>query len=175
MILGLIMAAIFVYIGVNLEPGLNTTVATITTPTYSSGVAGLNGVNQISAFIQRCVKQTLNIGRNLKWQCRDTAQAIGKVVQTTKGHLFEMMAWSGLQRMSKLQLTKRIMIVFAAMIIFGVLQCSAIEWRHLMQTLNIGENLRWQLRGIAQAIGKALETTKGHLQERWWYSPLCNE
>ncbi len=47
MILGLIMAAIFVYIGVNLEPGLNTTVATITTPTYSSGVAGLNGVIMI--------------------------------------------------------------------------------------------------------------------------------
>jgi len=41
------MAAIFVYIGVNLEPGLNTTVATITTPTYSSGVAGLNGVIMI--------------------------------------------------------------------------------------------------------------------------------
>ena len=31
----------------NLEPGLNTTVATITTPTYSSGVAGLNGVVMI--------------------------------------------------------------------------------------------------------------------------------
>ena len=38
------MAAIGVYIGVNLLPGLNTTVATITTPTYSSGVAGLTGV-----------------------------------------------------------------------------------------------------------------------------------
>jgi len=47
MILGLIFAAIFVYVGVNLEPGLNTTVATITTPTYSSGVAGLNGVVMI--------------------------------------------------------------------------------------------------------------------------------
>ena len=47
MILGLILAAIFVYIGVNLEPGLNDTVATITTPTYSSGVAGLNGVIMI--------------------------------------------------------------------------------------------------------------------------------
>jgi hypothetical protein len=35
------------YIGVNLEPGLNTTVSTITTPTYSSGVAGLNGVIMI--------------------------------------------------------------------------------------------------------------------------------
>jgi len=38
------MAAIGVYIGVSLLPGLNTTVATITTPTYSSGVAGLTGV-----------------------------------------------------------------------------------------------------------------------------------
>lgn len=38
------MAAIGVYIGVNLLPGLNTTVAAITTPTYSSGVAGLTGV-----------------------------------------------------------------------------------------------------------------------------------
>ena len=46
-ILGLIMAAIFVYIGVNLLPGLNTTVATITTPTYDSGVAGLAGVVMI--------------------------------------------------------------------------------------------------------------------------------
>ena len=38
------MAAIGVYIGINLLPGLNTTVAAITTPTYSSGVAGLTGV-----------------------------------------------------------------------------------------------------------------------------------
>jgi len=53
------------------------------------------------------MKQTLNIGRNLKWQCRDIAQVIGKVVQATKGHLIEMMAWSGLQRISKLQLTQR--------------------------------------------------------------------
>lgn len=30
-----------------MEPGLNTTVSTITTPTYSSGVAGLNGVIMI--------------------------------------------------------------------------------------------------------------------------------
>ena len=41
------MAAIGVYIGVNLLPGLNTTVAAITTPTYSSGVAGLTGVVMI--------------------------------------------------------------------------------------------------------------------------------
>lgn len=47
MILGLIMAAIFIYVGVNMEPGINTTVATITTPTYSSGVVGLNGVIMI--------------------------------------------------------------------------------------------------------------------------------
>ena len=38
------MAAIGVYIGISLLPGLNTTVAAITTPTYSSGVAGLTGV-----------------------------------------------------------------------------------------------------------------------------------
>ena len=38
------MAAIGVYVGINLLPGLNTTVATITTPTYSSGVAGLMSV-----------------------------------------------------------------------------------------------------------------------------------
>ena len=43
-ILGLILVAIGVYIGVNLMPGLNTTIATITTPTYSAGVAGLTGV-----------------------------------------------------------------------------------------------------------------------------------
>ena len=47
MIIGLLFAAVFVYVGVNLEPGLNTTIATITTPTYSSGVAGLNGVIMI--------------------------------------------------------------------------------------------------------------------------------
>ena len=45
--MGLIMAAVFVYIGVNMEPGINTTVATITTPTYSAGVAGLNQVIMI--------------------------------------------------------------------------------------------------------------------------------
>jgi len=43
-ILGLIFAAIGVYIGVNLMPGMNDTIATITTPTYTSGVAGLVGV-----------------------------------------------------------------------------------------------------------------------------------
>jgi hypothetical protein len=32
---------IFVYVGINLLPGLNDTVATITTPTYDTGVAGL--------------------------------------------------------------------------------------------------------------------------------------
>ena len=39
--MGLIMAVIGVYIGVALLPGINTTVATITTPTYDVGVAGL--------------------------------------------------------------------------------------------------------------------------------------
>ncbi len=43
-ILAIIMAAIGLYIGINLLPGLNTTVSTITTPTYSSGVAGMVGV-----------------------------------------------------------------------------------------------------------------------------------
>ncbi len=65
-ILGLIMAAIGVYIGVNLMPGLNSTIATITTPTYSSGVAGLTGVKRDSPFIWRHMKQTLNIGGKLK-------------------------------------------------------------------------------------------------------------
>jgi len=44
MILGLIMAAIFVYVGINLMPGMNTTINTITTPTFDSGVVGLVGV-----------------------------------------------------------------------------------------------------------------------------------
>lgn len=44
LILALIMAVIFVQVGVNMEPGINSTIATITTPTYSAGVAGLNGV-----------------------------------------------------------------------------------------------------------------------------------
>lgn len=87
---------------------MNTTVATITTPTYSSGVSGLNGVKQDSAFIQRCMKQTLNIGENLKWQLRGTALFIGKALQTTKGYLSEIVVWSGLQQSVdfKLQLTK---------------------------------------------------------------------
>jgi len=38
------MAAIGVYVGVSLIPGINDTIATITTPTYDSGVAGLMGV-----------------------------------------------------------------------------------------------------------------------------------
>jgi len=42
-----ILAIIFVYVGVNLLPGLNTTVATITTPTYDVGVAGLMDVVMI--------------------------------------------------------------------------------------------------------------------------------
>jgi len=44
MILALIMASIFVYVGINLMPGMNTTIATITTPTFDSGVVGLVGV-----------------------------------------------------------------------------------------------------------------------------------
>lgn len=44
---GLILAIVGVYIGVSLMPGLNTTVATITTPTYSVGVAGIMQVVMI--------------------------------------------------------------------------------------------------------------------------------
>ena len=43
-VFALIMAAIGIYIGVNLLPGLNSTIATITTPTYTVGVAGMVGV-----------------------------------------------------------------------------------------------------------------------------------
>lgn len=46
-IYGFIIAIIGVYIGVNLLPGLNDTVATITTPTYDVGVAGLVDVVMI--------------------------------------------------------------------------------------------------------------------------------
>jgi len=38
------MASIFVYVGINLMPGMNTTINTITTPTFDSGVVGLVGV-----------------------------------------------------------------------------------------------------------------------------------
>jgi hypothetical protein len=31
-------------VGVNFEPGINTTVATITTPTFNAGVVGMNSV-----------------------------------------------------------------------------------------------------------------------------------
>ncbi len=44
-IMALILAAIGVYIGVNLLPGLNTTVTAVTTAAgYSAGVVGLVGV-----------------------------------------------------------------------------------------------------------------------------------
>ena len=46
-ITGLIAAAIFVYVGVNFEPGINSTVATITTPTFNAGVVGMNSVIMI--------------------------------------------------------------------------------------------------------------------------------
>jgi len=38
------MVVIFVQIAINLVPGLNTTLETITTPTYTAGVAGMFGV-----------------------------------------------------------------------------------------------------------------------------------
>ena len=43
-VFALIMAAIGIYIGVNLLPGLNDVIATVTTPTYTVGVAGMVGV-----------------------------------------------------------------------------------------------------------------------------------
>lgn len=78
-ILGLIMAVIFVTIGVNMLPGLNTTIAAITTPTYSTGVAGLIGVVLIvySAINNTIVASGSNPSRitgliqgnlNQKWQ-----------------------------------------------------------------------------------------------------------
>jgi len=38
---GLILAVIGVYIGIALIPGINDTIATITTPTYDTGVVGI--------------------------------------------------------------------------------------------------------------------------------------
>ncbi len=40
----LFYAAIAVYVAVSLVPGLNSTLSTIVTPTYSVGVAGIFGV-----------------------------------------------------------------------------------------------------------------------------------
>ena len=37
----MILAAVGVYVGVALIPGLNTTISAITTPTYDVGVAGM--------------------------------------------------------------------------------------------------------------------------------------
>ncbi len=46
--MALILAAIFVYIGVNLLPGLNTTISSITTAAgYDAGVVGMVGVIMI--------------------------------------------------------------------------------------------------------------------------------
>ncbi len=44
LVTGMIYAAVFVYIAVSFVPGLNDTLATITTPTYGAGVAGMFGV-----------------------------------------------------------------------------------------------------------------------------------
>jgi hypothetical protein len=44
---GLILAVIGVYIGVALMPGMNTTISTITTPTYGVGVVGIMQVIMI--------------------------------------------------------------------------------------------------------------------------------
>lgn len=44
LIMGLIMAVIFVTVGISMLPSMNTTVAAITTPTYTVGVVGMIGV-----------------------------------------------------------------------------------------------------------------------------------
>ncbi len=77
-ILAIIMAAIGVYIGINLLPGLNDTVATITTPTYDTGVAGLVGVVLIvfSAMIVFIMRQLVTLESNLY---RITHQIRGKL------------------------------------------------------------------------------------------------
>lgn len=51
MILAIIIAAICIGIGTALEPELSTTVATITTPTYSSGVAAFNGAIPVVSWL----------------------------------------------------------------------------------------------------------------------------
>jgi len=40
----LVMVAIGLYVGINLLPGMNTTVAQIVYPTYARGVVGMMGV-----------------------------------------------------------------------------------------------------------------------------------
>ena len=46
----IILAVIGVYIGIALVPGLNTTLATITYPTYSQGVVGMASIILIVVF-----------------------------------------------------------------------------------------------------------------------------
>lgn len=58
---GMILAVIGVYIGVALVPGINDTIATITTPTYDSGVVGIFGIILIvvaAAIIFNLLKST---------------------------------------------------------------------------------------------------------------------
>lgn len=47
---GLIIGAIGVFVSLALVPGMNTTIATITTPTYNVGVAGMAPVILIVFF-----------------------------------------------------------------------------------------------------------------------------
>ena len=71
---------------------------------------------------QRWLEQTLNIGGSLKWLSRHIALVIGKVLETTKGYLVRDNGIVRSAMNNKLQLTLGIMIVFAAMIIFGVVK-----------------------------------------------------
>ena len=53
------------YVGINLMPGMNTTIAAITTPTFDVGVVGLVGVILIvfAAMKQRIVASGSNLSR----------------------------------------------------------------------------------------------------------------
>jgi len=100
----------------NLEPGLNTTVATITTPTYSSGVAGLNSVRFYCAFIKRFMKQTANIGGNLRWQYRGIVNNDARNdYQAVSLRGDSGIVWTA-RNDDTCRLTNRILIVFAAML-----------------------------------------------------------
>jgi hypothetical protein len=144
------MAAIFVYIGVNLEPGFLR-----------------------SPFKWRHLKQTLNIGGSLRWSRRGIALywegrndyqeaslrddgivssamnneiAVKNNVNTTVATITTPTYSSGVAGLNGV---KR--------------KDSPTRQRCLVQTANIGGNLKWQSRHIALVIRKVLETTKRYL------------
>ena len=60
----LIIAYLFIRVGMSLEPGLQTTLATITTPTYSSGVVGINEAILPAMFISSLIVLLLFLRRH---------------------------------------------------------------------------------------------------------------